>query len=562
MSGSATPPAVSTSTLVWLSINGSHSHASWALPCLHAACAELSPTLDWIEVECPPDGPSASQLAHLVSWRPAVLAATCYLFNVAAVLRVCRRVKALLPDLYIVLGGPEFLGVNRAFLEREGAVDAVVRGDGEGVLPELLSRVLAGASVNGLPGVSARDAATGRVHEAPDSAPELPFAHLKSPVEDRFFRLDKPFVQLESSRGCLATCAFCTSAGHPLRNGDPERLASELAHLRACGVRTVRMLDRTFNASPGRCVRTLAIFRETFPDLRFHLEMHPGLLPAAVRAAIARAPEGQLHIEAGFQTSHAGALGHAGRLGSGEETWDGLRFLAGCGNLDLHVDLLAGLPGQTPESLAADLQRLVQLGPAEIQLETVKVLPGTVLAENAGAWGVRHAPDPPYEVLATRTMTAADLAVAERLSRLTDRFYNPVQTRAAVRCGVDEQGIAFLYGLAQAAERHAPDGLPMSLARRMKLLHAQAAAAGLGGAAQRVEYAWLRHGMSPQHGIVEAELWKEPLPEPGKAILLEGEIPDYPARIWQAVIGGRNLLFVYDRRRTAQPAVAVLQLPD
>ena len=71
-------------------------------------------------------------------------------------LPICRRVKALLPETVVILGGPEFLGPNRKFLEREPAVDFLVRGEGEAVLPELMDRLLAGTAVDGIPGVSFR----------------------------------------------------------------------------------------------------------------------------------------------------------------------------------------------------------------------------------------------------------------------------------------------------------------------------------------------------------------------------------------------------------------------
>ena len=44
------------------------------------------------------------------------------------------------------------------------------------------------------------------------------FSELVPPEESRFFNWSKPFVQLETTRGCFNTCAFCVSGGEkPVR---------------------------------------------------------------------------------------------------------------------------------------------------------------------------------------------------------------------------------------------------------------------------------------------------------------------------------------------------------
>lgn len=50
--------------------------------------------------------------------RPDILAATTWLFNHEQLMHVASRVKALLPEACLVLGGPEFLGDNEEFLRK------------------------------------------------------------------------------------------------------------------------------------------------------------------------------------------------------------------------------------------------------------------------------------------------------------------------------------------------------------------------------------------------------------------------------------------------------------
>ena len=67
--------------------------------------------------------------------RPDIIAATNWLFNHEQLLHIISRAKALLPHCCIVLGGPEFLGNNEAFLRKNKFVNGVFRGEGEEVFP-------------------------------------------------------------------------------------------------------------------------------------------------------------------------------------------------------------------------------------------------------------------------------------------------------------------------------------------------------------------------------------------------------------------------------------------
>ncbi len=544
--------------LVWLSVNASYSHRSLALPLLHAACEQAGVAADWRVVETTPNDALLPVVVEILAQPPDVLLATCYLFTVETVLAVCRRLKAVAPATLVILGGPEFLGDNHAFLNREPWVDAVLRGEGELALPALLGRLQGGTPWRELPGLCGRQPDGSQFDNGMAALPAA--AAIPSPVGQPFFACDRPFVALESSRGCPSRCAFCTSAGVAVRDLPIDRLRGELATVRAAGIHEIRLLDRTFNANPNRCLALLELFRRDFADLRFHLEIHPGFLTVAVRQALAAAPLGQLHLEAGLQTTAATALQASGRSRDAQAAWDGLQFLCGAGNLAIHVDLLAGLPGQTLDQVLDDVAALIELGPPEIQLETLKVLPGTTMQAEAGRLGLHYAPTPPYEVLATDTMTSGDLLQASRLGRLVDRFHNVDLMREAVRDAARQLGgHCFLRRLLAFLQQSSHFDQPAALTSRLRSFHAFAILEGLSTTADILAYEWLKAGLSPQAGLVPATLWKDDLPS--QAELIDGHPPVAPARCWQACIGGRQLLFAFDRQSADRQAVAVLNLP-
>ena len=546
--------------LCWLDINASYSHASLALPLLHAATPAGA---DWLRVSGVMSDLPARLAGRVVATAPDVVAATAYLFTHDGVLRTLRRVKALRPACRVVLGGPEFWGGNEEFLRRErGVVDAVFRGEGEGSLARWLERLDLPAQWADVPGLCWLDAAGVYRDNGTAQLSEAEWNALPSPTASSFWDWSKPFVQLETVRGCVNRCAFCTSCltGAP-RVLALERVGERLVEIQQHGIRDVRVLDRTFNADPARAVRLLDLFRELCPDTRFHLEIHPGFLGAEMRAALAAAPLGKLHLEVGLQTTDAAALSACRRGAGGTRAWEGLEFLCSCRNLEVHVDLLAGLPGLTHAALLADLEQVLALGPAEIQLELLKLLPGTPLRDQAASLGVAYAPDPPYEVLATATAGVAELENARNLSTVVDAYYNHPVLQPAVRSAA-RLVPNVLPDLARFLAAESGEGQGMSLENRCRALHRfLCRAPQFRLAAEQVGFQWLLAGLGPGHGPGQERPWKQPIP--AAAALVCGD--SAPAgvghpRVWALDREAGTDFFLYDRGRERSRPVAVYRL--
>ena len=73
--------------------------------------------------------------------KPDIIAATAWLFNKEILLHIICRLKALLPNSKVILGGPEFLGNNKDFLLSTPFVDCVFRGEGEEKRPTLATNM-------------------------------------------------------------------------------------------------------------------------------------------------------------------------------------------------------------------------------------------------------------------------------------------------------------------------------------------------------------------------------------------------------------------------------------
>ncbi len=402
--------------LIWLDINSSYSHSSLALPAIEA-CKEGS-EYEWKRVSATINSELYPIVCELYAECPNILASTVWLFNHEVVVKLCQRLKTLLPSTLVILGGPEFNGCNEEFLHRNSFVDFVFRGEGE----IEFHRFLKGEDLRSIVGLCYID--NNGEYRDNGKAKVADFTNIPSPESSDFFCYTSPFVQLESSRGCFNSCAFCVSgADKPLRSRRIEDMRSRIEDIRKHNIRDVRMLDRTFNYSTARARAMLELFAQ-YPDMNFHLEIHPALLTDELCEVLRSAPDRLLHIEAGMQSLDDKVIEACGRIGSNGDALNGLSRLCQMDNFETHTDLIAGLPHYTITQIFSDVRTLSALGAGEIQLELLKLLPGTKMRREAEQWGIKYNPAPPYEVLASSAITTSELNRARLLSKLLDRFYN------------------------------------------------------------------------------------------------------------------------------------------
>ena len=454
--------------ILWIDLNSSYAHSSLALPALHAQIM-TDPSIEWEIVSATINENTGMIVDEIYRHRPDILAATTWLFNHEQLIHVASRVKALLPKTCLVLGGPEFLGDNEEFLRKNPFVDCVFRGEGEEVFPQWLTCWNHPEQWHTVPGLCYLT--PNKEYKDNGIARVLNFAGLVPPEQSRFFNWSKPFVQLETTRGFFNTCAFCVSGGEtPVRTLSIESIRERLQLIHAHGIKNVRVLDRTFNYNPRRAKELLRLFLEFHPDIRFHLEIHPALLSEELKEELSLLPKGLLHLEAGIQSLREPVLEKSRRMGKLSDALDGLRFLCALPNMETHADLIAGLPLYHLHEIFEDVRTLAGYAAGEIQLESLKLLPGTEMRRRAEELGIKYSPLPPYEVLQTHEISVSELQTARQLSRLLDGFYNTPAWQALTRELIlnDEQ---FLHRfLAYLTKANLIDQ-PMSLEKRGLILY-------------------------------------------------------------------------------------------
>ncbi len=344
---------------------------------------------------------------------PQIVGFGVYIWNVTQTTEVIRLLKAARPDLKVVLGGPEVSHeTEQQAITR--LADHVIIGWGDVSFAKLCRALLDGPQplMKIIPG------------EQPALAElELPYGEYSD--ADLAHRL----LYVEASRGCPFKCEFCLSALDKTAWGfELDRVLSALDGLYQRGARTFKFVDRTFNLKIEHSVRILQFFLDRIDsqkaDLFLHFEVIPDHLPDRLRSMLARFPPGVLQLEVGVQTFNVAVQQTISRRQDNEATEANLRWLLAHTHAHLHVDLIFGLPGETLQSFAEGFDRLLAIGPHEIQLGILKRLRGAPIARHSAAHGMVYATEPPYTVQHTGVVDAATLQRFGRLARYWELLAN------------------------------------------------------------------------------------------------------------------------------------------
>jgi radical SAM superfamily enzyme YgiQ (UPF0313 family) len=354
----------------------------------------------------------------LLARHPRVVGLGVYIWNAEETTKAVALLKRVAPEVIVVVGGPE---VSYETDEQRvcALADYVITGWGDVTFARLCREILAGTPP--------REKVL--VGEQPD-LDSLVMPYELYTDED----VAKRFLYVEASRGCPFKCEFCLSAldktAWPF---DLERFLGELARLHERGARHFRFVDRTFNLKVSASLAILEFFLERLDDgLFIHFEVIPDHLPERLKQAIARFPPGTLQFEVGIQTWNEEVQTLISRRQENARAEANLRWLRRHSNALVHVDLIAGLPGEDLESFGRGFDRLHALAPHEIQVGILKRLRGTPIARHAGAYGMRYNPDPPYNVLATDCIPFADMQRIARFARYWDLAGNSGRLRRAL----------------------------------------------------------------------------------------------------------------------------------
>lgn len=398
-------------------VNSQYIHASLAVWYLKAA-ADGAPAV----YESTINRPLEQTADELIARRPDFLGFSCYIWNIQYVKALCVLVKSALPQVKILLGGPEVSYRADAVLEEIPQADFVCCGEGEHPFAALYTALENGRSGDGIAGIYTRQTS---------AAPYLTTALPPSPYCAEYFSaLNGRIAYIESSRGCPFSCAFCLSGRcGGVRFFPLERTKREMLLLAASGAKTVKFVDRTFNADRARAREIFSFIgahygREIPQGVCFHFEIGGDLLDAQTMAVLQTLPPGAVQFEIGLQSFNEQTLAAVHRKTDLDRLCANIRALVAMGNIHLHIDLIAGLPYEDMASFADSFNTAYALRPHRLQFGFLKLLHGTDMRERPAEFPCTYRAEPPYEVLCTPWLSKAELHRLQSVEQAFDAIHN------------------------------------------------------------------------------------------------------------------------------------------
>jgi hypothetical protein len=343
------------------------------------------------------------------SQAPDVIGLGCSVWNHDRTLHLCGLLKRRMPDLEIVLGGPEVTRDNRDLFQQD-AFDFAVIGEGEETFRDLLECLASGgAETSRIPGLACRQAGQWRFNSSRPPIPDLngiPSPYLSGLLRPSFLRT----IALETVRGCPYRCTYCYyHKSYPsLRTFELERIRWELTWALEQGVEEVYFVDPCFARRP-QLTELLGILHSLNRQrqIRIQCELKAEDLSQDLVQDLALA--GVEQVEVGLQTTNPRALRLIQRSFHREAFIRGVRMLRGMG-IQVMVDLMVGLPGDTLEDVRRSVDFVVENDLCDdLKLYPLSVLPGTLLRERAEELGIHYQLSPPYLALRTRDMSPEDI---------------------------------------------------------------------------------------------------------------------------------------------------------
>ncbi len=389
-------------------LNARYMHTAFGLRYLYANLGDLQSQAEIVEFTIQERPLNIAE--KLLSYQPAIIGFSVYIWNVAEIHDTVALIKQIAPDIIIVLGGPEVSHHPDLPAVCELA-DYVISGQGEQSFRQLCEQVLDG---------SAPEAKL--IEGQPMKLDEIALPYRFYNDEDIRNRL----IYVEASRGCPFKCEFCLSALDKTATPFPlEAFLQEMDQLWQRGVRNFKFIDRTFNLKVSTSTRILEFFLERMSeDLYLHFELVPDNLPEKLKAVLKQFPPQSLQFEIGIQTFDPEIQTRISRKQNNDKTRDNIRWLREHTGAHLHTDLIFGLPGDTLDNFADSFNQLVSLNPHEIQLGILKRLRGAPLNRHNDPYDLRFNPQPPYNILSTSSVDFMTMQRVNRFARFWDMIGN------------------------------------------------------------------------------------------------------------------------------------------
>lgn len=408
--------------VVLATLNAKYIHTSLALRYLKAyAESEFDVEIAEYTIK----DPAMTIVSDLFRRKPDVIGFSCYIWNIEETITVIDMLRKVLPDVKIVLGGPEVSYDTDYWMNRLTSVDFIVMGEGEETFRDLLRELSGSGKYHFVFGLAYRK--NGEVVINP-GRPKLDLATIPSPyrMKEDLPSLPNRIVYFETSRGCPFSCQFCLSSIEVgVRYFDMDKVKADILYLIDNGAKLIKFVDRTFNIKREYAMEMFRFLIDNHRGCVFQFEITADIMRPEVLDFLAEhAPPGIFRFEIGVQSTNDETNLAVKRRQNWNKLVRTVTKVKESGKIAQHLDLIAGLPHEDYNRFRQTFNDVFALRPEELQLGFLKMLRGTGLRNDAEQFGYVYMDRAPYEMLGNDLMPFSDIVRIKRVEDVLEKYWN------------------------------------------------------------------------------------------------------------------------------------------
>lgn len=345
------------------------------------------------------------------------------IWNVAQSRELASILKEQNPNIIIIAGGPEVSYEPKFFIDNWD-IDYVISGEGEFVLRELLYALQDGGEID-VESVSSKN----RIRYRPAQADINELIKYPSPYQLERDNADRKnrMTYFETSRGCPYSCQYCLSSLEKgVRYFPAEYVIDNLKYLIDSDVKQIKFLDRTFNLNRKHTSVVFDFLIDNHrPNLSCQFEIYADLMnDETIDYLNTNVPKNYFRFEIGIQSTHEPTNIAVQRLQDFPLLSGNIEKIMNGDVIDLHLDLIAGLPYETFDRFRKSFNDVFRLRAKEVQLGFLKLLRGTNLRRDAKFYGYVYDEEAPYEVISGKDISKEDLDRIRDAEGALEKFWN------------------------------------------------------------------------------------------------------------------------------------------
>ena len=296
------------------------------------------------------------------------------------------KVKALLPNVRTMIGGPYASFIGNEPMEKLESLDVSVQGEAEETIGRICEALPVGGDLSAIPGLiwrNGKEIISNSEPVFPDDLDETPYPAYQLvdirefvPSIGSYNRL--PSVNIMTSRGCDKKCTFCIARDH-IRYRSIEHTMGEIRHaVRGFGARHLLFFDEYFTADNDRAINiSERIMEEGF---KFSFAINARTDPVSLELFKVLRKAGCWRVLFGIESGTQKNLDSIQK----DQTLDQCRravTLAKEAKLHVRTMFMFGIPGETFEEGLETINFAISLNPDIASFSNFTPLPGAPIWE-------------------------------------------------------------------------------------------------------------------------------------------------------------------------------------